>query len=134
MRKHTVELTNSAVRTYQRISESATKCIEGGDEANSKVTLLRTVDDLLARTIAHEPYEAGNVLAGPFYEVYWISRGRLRIYYKASPTKSFVVCILSISTSARKETHPRHADALFAQMVASGQLDNLLSELGLQVH
>jgi hypothetical protein len=134
MRKHRIELTSSAVTTYRKISESAIKCIEEGDEANPKVVLLRTVDDLLNHSIAHDSLETANVLAGPFYDVYWISRGRLRIYFKASPTKSFVICILSISNSTRKETHPRHADALFAQMVASGQLDNLLSELGLQVN
>ena len=134
MRKHSIELTSSAVTTYRKISASAMKCIEEGDEGNPKVVLLRTIDDLLNHSITHDSLETANVLAGPLYDVYWVSRGRLRIYYKVSPMKSFVICILSISNSSRKETHPSHADALFTQMVASGQLDNLLSELGLQVH
>jgi hypothetical protein len=132
MTKYNVELTRSAGETYQRISESAMKCIEGGDAANSKVALLRTVDDLIGSVIPEGPYEKGRSLAGSLLNIYWVSRGRLRVFYKASPTKPLVIVVLSISESPRKEAHPRHAEALLAEMMLSGQLDHLLSPMGRQ--
>jgi hypothetical protein len=132
MNQYTVELTDTASETYQRLSESATRCIDGGDAANSKVSILRAVDQLIQNVIPQAPIERGKCLAGPFLNIYWVSRERLRIYYRASPTKPRVIVVLYISDSPRKETHRQHVDALFAQMMVSGQLDHLFSTFGLK--
>jgi hypothetical protein len=132
MPKYTVELSSSAEKTYIAIRKSANNRIEVGDSSNPKVTILQTVDELIDKVISRSPFEVGKGLCHPLINVYWIAREGLHIFYAAS-AKSQTIVILSIWDTPKNETRLRDADAIFKQMVRSGQLDHLLVQFGLRV-
>ena len=79
--KYTVELTATAESVYRRIYEEAQACIKVGDISNSKVTLLRMIDDALDNLIPHDPFDPARALSGPLSNIFRIKKGRTRICY-----------------------------------------------------
>src|SRR6266478_7819818 len=67
---YAVELTKTAQATYERIYGDAQACLDKGDESNSKVKLLRVVDEAIDILIPHDPFNPGRALQGPLSNIF----------------------------------------------------------------
>jgi hypothetical protein len=119
MDKYTVEVGARARETYTRIYELAVEQINKQNMAHASVALLTTLNDLIDNVISHKPFDSRRLI-GPLSRVYWVSRGRLRIFFLASPKPKTVV-IVRISARPRVPSD-RQADAIIQQMILSKKI------------
>jgi mRNA-degrading endonuclease RelE of RelBE toxin-antitoxin system len=129
--KYEVELTATAEATYNRIFTEAQACIKAGDLANSKVTLLKQVDEVIDNFIPHDPCNPQRALRGPLTNIFRISKGRMRICYVASSHSKKVV-VLYISDTPRKSGDASDPYSIFTRMVLSGKFDEVFTRLGVR--
>jgi mRNA-degrading endonuclease RelE of RelBE toxin-antitoxin system len=132
MDKYSVELTPLATEIYEKIHDDAQACIEVGDKANAKITLLNMVDDAIDNIIPHDPFSVRNALSGPLSNIFRVKKGRLRIYYAASSKKSVIV-VLYISETLRKSGDARDPYSIFTRLVLTGRFDDVLAQLGVRI-
>jgi len=129
--EYSIELTQTAEETYRKIYEEAQACLEGGDVSNSKVTLLRMVDEAIDKIIPHDPFNRERALQGPLANIFKVSKGRVRICYVGSSKWKRIV-IRYISDTPRKAGDVRDPYSLFTRMVLSGKFDDVFSRLGVR--
>ena len=129
--KYTVELTATAESVYRRIYEEAQACIKVGDISNSKVTLLRMIDDALDNLIPHDPFDPARALSGPLSNIFRIKKGRTRICYIGSSRQRKIV-VLYISDTPRKQGDVHDPYAIFTRLVISGKFDEVFDKLGVR--
>lgn len=122
MDKYRVEVSTRAARTYQKIYESALEHLDWDRDgaAHPSVALLRTLDDLIESFISRDPF-ARLRLAGPLSQVYWVSVGRLRVFFTTSQ-KPMTVVIVCIATTPRTVSSFQRADAIIHQLLLSGHI------------
>ena len=113
-----VELGTRAVRTYEKIRESALK--HSRDASHPSVTLLTMLDAVIDTFISQKPFDNLR-LAGPFSRIYWVNAGRLRVFFVASP-KPLTVVIVCISTTMRSVPTDQRAAAIINKLMASGHV------------
>lgn len=118
MDNYNVEVSTRAAETYERIYESAQD--HKGDASHPSVALLRTLNELIDLVISRNPFDRRRLI-GPLSRVYWVSRGRLRVFFTSSP-KLRTVVIVRISTRPRSLSSDRHADAILQQMILSRKI------------
>jgi len=129
-RPYVLELSAQAETVYRRLSDDAQRCIDSGDETNSKVTQLRMVDEALDRIIPHDPFARDRALAGPLAGIYRVKKGRIRIcYIGRSDTRRIIV--LYISDTPRKQGDVNDPYKVITRMVTSGKLDHLFEKVRL---
>jgi len=126
-----VVLTATAEETYKRVFNDAQECIGAGDTSNSKVTLLRQVDEVIDRIIPHDPLNPRRGLRGPLSNIFRISKGRMRICYVASSEARKIV-ILYISDTPRKAGDIKDPYSVFTRLVMSGKFDKVFTQLGVR--
>jgi mRNA-degrading endonuclease RelE of RelBE toxin-antitoxin system len=126
-----VKLTKTAEATYSKVYEEANECLKAGDATNSKVTLLRQLDDVIDKIIPHDPFNPKRALSGSLSNIFRIPKGRIRICYVGSSKKKQIV-ILYISETLRKAGDARDPYAIFTQMVLSGRYDEIFEDLGIR--
>ena len=129
--EYAVELTKQAERTYTRIYDQAQACIGRGDVSNSRVTLLKMVDEVIDKIIPHDPFHPSRSLSGPLSNIFRISKARMRIFYAAS-SKAKTIAILFISDTPRKYGDTRDPYSVFTKLVVSGQFDEVFDRLGVR--
>jgi len=120
MNKYRIELATPAVRAYQSICDAARNKLAAGEDRSPRVDLLRSVDDIIDNVIPFSPFQSGAELCGGLSGVYWISRGRLHVFYEASK-KPLTIAILCIWDGPTNEVHMRNADAICTEMLLSGK-------------
>src|SRR2546428_8986174 len=98
----------------------AQACIAAGDTSNTKVTVLRMVDDAIDNIIPHDPFRVRNSLSGPLSNIFRVKKGRLRIYYAASSKEKKIV-ILYISQTLRKAGDINDPYSIFTRLVMTGR-------------
>jgi hypothetical protein len=129
---YAVELTKTAQVTYERIYDEAQACLDKGDESNSKVKLLRMVDEAIDTLIPHDPFNSERALQGPLSNIFRVSKGRTRICYIGS-SKLNKLFVLYISDTPRKSGDVHDPYAIFTRLVLSGKFDAVFSGLGIRV-
>jgi mRNA-degrading endonuclease RelE of RelBE toxin-antitoxin system len=129
--KYSVELTENAQRTYERIYKDAQTCLDSGDSSSSKITLFHMVEELLDRIIPHDPFAPERGLSGPLSAIFRVKKGRLRVCYAGS-SKQHKIVILYISETPRKAGDVKDPYAIFTHLVMSGQYDQVLEDLGVR--
>jgi len=87
-------LSDVAAKVYQRIYKDAQDCLDRGDDTNSKVKLLRIVDEVLDTIIPHDPFAPERGLAGLLSGIYRIKKSRLRICYVGSSRQRKIMAII----------------------------------------
>jgi len=130
--QYAVELTKTAQATYERIYGDAHACLDKGDESNSKVKLLRAVDEAIDTIIPHDPFNPGRALQGPLSNIFRVSKGRTRICYTGS-SRLKKISILYISDTPRKAGDVHDPYAIFTRLVLSGKFDDVFSGLGIRM-
>lgn len=126
---YTIELTDVAEEVYSRIVRDAEACQKRGDRGNSKVKLLRIIDEVLDKIIPYDPFAPERALSGSLSGIYRVKKGRLRICYVGdSHTKR--ITVLYISDTPRKEGDSRDPYKVLTRLVKSGKFDDLLDGLG----
>lgn len=130
--QYAVELTKTAQATYERIYDDAQACLDKGDESNSKVKLLRVIDDAIDKLIPHDPFNPERALQGPLSNIFRVSKGRTRICYAGS-SKAKKIFILYISDTPRKSGDVHDPYAIFTRLVLSGKFNAVFSELGIRM-
>jgi mRNA-degrading endonuclease RelE of RelBE toxin-antitoxin system len=126
-----VELTATAEEIYSRIFNEAQECIKAGDRSNSKVVLLKQVDEVIDKIIPHDPVNPQRGLRGPLSNIFRISKGRMRICYVAS-SKERKIVILYISDTPRKAGDVNDPYSVFTRLVLSGKFDDIFTKLGVR--
>jgi mRNA-degrading endonuclease RelE of RelBE toxin-antitoxin system len=126
-----VELTETAEQTYNRVFTDAQECIRAGDLSNSKVTLLKQVDEVIDKIIPHDPCSPQRGLRGPLSNIFRISKGRMRICYVVSSQAKKIV-VLYISDTPRKSGDASDPYSIFTRMVLSGKFDEVFARLGIR--
>jgi hypothetical protein len=126
-----VELTAVAEQTYIRIYRDAQGCIREGDFGNSKVTLLKQVDEAIDKLIPHDPLNPQRALRGPLSNIFRVSKGRMRICYIAS-SQHRKIAILYISETPRKAGDINDPYSVFTRLVMSGKFDEIFTRLGVR--
>jgi hypothetical protein len=120
MDKYTVEVAIRAAETFGRIYESATEQVNKNNASHPSVALLHALNELIDKVISRNPFDRRRLM-GPLSRVYWVSRGRLRIFFIASPKPKTVV-IVRISTRPRSTSSDRHAEAIIQQMILARKI------------
>ena len=120
MDKYTVEVGTRAAETYERIYESATEQLNKDNASHPSVALLHTLNELIDKVISRNPFDRRRLM-GPLSRVYWVSRGRLRIFFTASP-KLRTVVIIRISTRPRSISNGEYAEAILQQMILARKI------------
>jgi mRNA-degrading endonuclease RelE of RelBE toxin-antitoxin system len=126
-----VELTVTAEETYARISMDAQECIKVGDLANSKVILLKQVDEVIDTLIPHDPFNPQRALRGPLSNIYSVSKGRMRVCYVGSPQHR-KIAVLYFTETPRKAGNINDPYSVFARLVLSGKFDEVFIKLGVR--
>jgi len=129
--KYAVEMTAIAERVYRRIYDDAQECLRIEDTSNSRVKLLRIVDDALDNLIPHDPFSPDRALSGFLSNTFRIKKGRLRICYIGSSQKRRIT-ILYISDTPRKLGDVHDPYAVFTSLVMSGKFDEAFDALGVR--
>ena len=126
-----VRLTKTAEDTYNGISEEAQECLKAGDSSNSKVTLLKQVDEVIDKIIPHDPFNPKRALSGALSNIFRVSKGRMRICYVGS-SKAKQIVVLYISETPRKAGDARDPYAIFTHLILSGKYDTVFEDLGIR--
>jgi mRNA-degrading endonuclease RelE of RelBE toxin-antitoxin system len=127
----TVELTETAEATYRNLWEDGQRCLARGDESNSKVKLLRIIEDTIDRVIPSDPFNTNRALSGLLSNIFRVKKGRLRICYVAS-SKQRCIVILYISETPRKEGDVHDPYSVLTRLVESGEFDKVFAQLGVR--
>jgi hypothetical protein len=122
MKKHRVEFSAPAARTYQSL-----RGLAAGKTQDRERELLRSIDKIIDEELPGNPYERGRKLygsvAGVSLEgVYWVSRDTLHIFYESAVKPLTIVIDFIWTGGPNAEANIQRADLLFAQMLLSGQL------------
>lgn len=129
---YSIELTETAERTYRNLWQEARRCRERGDGSGAKVTLFEMVDEAVNRIIPADPLNRSRALSSsPLSNIFRVKKGRLRICYVVSSLQRRIV-ILYISETPRKEGDVYDPYAVFSQLVESGEFDKVFAELGIR--
>ena len=126
------ELTKTAEHVYRKLYQESERCIQAGDNKNSRVTLFRMVDEAITKLIPQDPINPQRALSGPLANIFRVSKGRSRICYIAS-SKTGRIVVLYISKTARKAGDVNDPYRLFTKIVLSGQYDDLFKNLGVKL-
>lgn len=129
--EYEVLLTKTAEKTYRKLSETAARCIEAGDESNENVTKFRMIDEAIDKIIPHEPFSRDRALSGLLSNIFRVKKGRFRICYTGSSEQRRIV-ILYISETLRKEGAKSDPYSVFARLVLSGEFDDIFDDLGVR--
>ncbi len=131
MDKYRIELATPAVRAYQVICDAARNKLAEGEDRSPRVELLRSVDEIIDHVIPFSPFQSGTELRGNLSGVYWISRGRLHVFYEASK-KPLTIAILCIWDGPTNEVHMQKADVICTELLLSGKFHVLPDYLTLR--
>jgi mRNA-degrading endonuclease RelE of RelBE toxin-antitoxin system len=130
--KYIIELSGLAERVYKRMSEDAYACVEAGDETNSKVTQFRMVEEALDKIIPHDPFSRDRALVGPLSGIFRVKKGRIRICYIGSSSKSRII-VLYVSDTPRKDGDVNDPYKILTKLVKAGKFDPLFDKIRLPI-
>lgn len=129
-RPYSIQLTPEAEETYRDIARRARKPAAEGDHANTRVKMLRLVDELIDKIIPHDPFDTSRALSGDLKGIFRVKKGRLRICYVGSSVDR-VITILYIADQPRKAGDKNDPYAILTKLVGSGRFDEFYKALGL---
>ena len=127
---YVVDITETAQRVYERVYAEAEACRINGDLTNSKVDLLRWLDDAIDTELLHDPFCQSRSLEG-VAALYQYSGSKLRIGYTGSK-HSPLITILYICDTLRKEGRASDPHSELMRMIRTGQIDHVFDKLGLR--
>jgi mRNA-degrading endonuclease RelE of RelBE toxin-antitoxin system len=122
----------SAEKVYKEFFRKSREAEQRGDLTSAHCTTFRMVQEAVKETIPRDPINRRFSLAGELSNIFRIKKGRLRICWIVS-SKLRRVCILYISETLRKEGDVNDPYRVFANLVMSGQFNDIFSKLGVRV-
>lgn len=129
---YAVDMAAPAEEVYAKFYRAAKEAEARGDYTNEHCTTFKMVRDAIKETIPADPINKRYALAGELSNIFRIKKGPLRICWIAS-SKVKRVCILYISETLRKEGDAHDPYRIFANLVMSGQFNNLFSAIGVRM-
>lgn len=129
---YTLEMTATAKAVYLDLHRKSKEAEERGDATNAHCTAFRMVREAIKFVIPNTPTDKRYALAGDLSNIYRIKKGRMRICWVAS-SRLRRICILFISESVRKEGDMNDPYRVFANMVMSGQFNDVFGQLGVRI-
>jgi mRNA-degrading endonuclease RelE of RelBE toxin-antitoxin system len=127
-----VEFSETAFEIYQNLHQKMVDAEKRGDNGSSHHTVFRMIEDAIKNIIPRHPIDKQFGLTGPLSKFFRIKKGRHRICWAAS-SQYHKVCILFISETMRKAGDANDPYKVFQKLVESGQYDNLLGKLGIEL-
>lgn len=125
-------MTASAKAVYLDLHKKSKDAEDRGDATNAHCTAFRMVREAIKFVIPSAPTDKRYALAGDLSNIYRIKKGRMRICWVAS-SRLRRICVLFISESARKQGDVNDPYRVFANMVMSGQFNDVFGQLGVRV-
>lgn len=132
MTKYDVYLTDTAEAVYTEMHRRSKEAEMRGDTTNAHCTTFRQVQDAIKNIIPSDPINRRYALSGELSNIFRLKKGRMRICWVAS-SKQHKVVILFISDTPRKQGDINDPYRIFAQMVMSGDFDEVFGELGIRI-
>ncbi len=131
-RAYGVDMTATAEAVYVELHRLCREAERKGDYANNHCTTFRMIREAVREFIPRNPHERRYALSGELSNIFRIKKGRHRICWIAS-SKLRRVCVLYISESLRKEGDVNDPYNIFAQMVMSGQFNDVFGQFGIRM-
>lgn len=129
--QYDVRLVRPAEEAYLKFLERAKGPLAKGDHGNVHVKTLRMIDELLDKTIPHDPFNPERALSGHLKSIYRVKKARLRICYIGSSDRG-IIDVLLISERLRKSGDKNDPYAILSKLMASGKLDIVFEAIGLR--
>lgn len=128
---YTVEMTASAEAAYKDFYKKAKLAEELGHPESEHCTAFRMLQEAIKTLIPRDPLNKGYALRGALTNIFRLRKGRMRIMWIASSERRRI-CILFISETLRKEGDTNDPYRKFTKLLASGEFNQALEELGVR--
>ncbi|HZS28661.1 MAG TPA: type II toxin-antitoxin system YhaV family toxin [Candidatus Angelobacter sp.] len=129
---YTLEMTATAKAVYLDLHKKSKEAEERGDATSAHCTAFRMVYEAIKFVIPAAPVDKRYALAGDLSNIYRVKKGRMRICWVAS-SRLRRICIIFISESLRKQGDVNDPYRVFANMVMSGQFNDVFGQLGVRI-
>jgi mRNA-degrading endonuclease RelE of RelBE toxin-antitoxin system len=129
---YAVDMTAAAEAVYVDLYRKSKDAQKREDYASTHCTTFKMVRDAVRESIPRDPINKKYALVGDLSNIFRIKKGRLRICWIAS-SQIRRVCILFISETLRKEGDLNDPYRIFANMVMSGQFNDVFSHFGVRM-